>query len=262
MPGKRRQLARIGAFVEREENDLQASLVTEAVEQRLQRMDVVRRQRDVGALVAAVAAVERQIVVAERPGVDLHDHPVVEAHRRHLGQHLRAEQLGVLGRPGAADDTAKQRFGLDERQVGCARGRVTMIGRRRAGFAEERAALAVGREIARPALDILAGHFAETRQSGAEVLVLGIDDRIRTICGDHPASPSRGADSCVVRQVVVRPLGRREQFDTKALEQRARAEIRRRHRLAYAVEVEIGRLCIERNVDAKHLGEDMIEPEP
>ena len=28
--------------------------------------------------------------------MNLHDQPVVEAHARHLEQHLRAEQLGVL----------------------------------------------------------------------------------------------------------------------------------------------------------------------
>jgi C-terminal processing protease CtpA/Prc len=29
--------------------------------------------------------------------VKLHDQPVVQAHRRHFGQHLRPEQFGLLG---------------------------------------------------------------------------------------------------------------------------------------------------------------------
>ena len=39
----------------------------------------------------------RRIVVAERAGMDLHDQAVVDAHRRHFGQHLGAEQFGVGG---------------------------------------------------------------------------------------------------------------------------------------------------------------------
>src|SRR5688572_32187654 len=39
-------------------------------------------------------SVQPAVVVAEGTGVDLHHHPVLEAHRRHLGQHLGAEQFG------------------------------------------------------------------------------------------------------------------------------------------------------------------------
>ena len=56
MAGERRQLARIGALVEGEEDDRQARLVAEPVEQRLQRLDIIGARRDVGALVAAIGA--------------------------------------------------------------------------------------------------------------------------------------------------------------------------------------------------------------
>ena len=36
-------------------------------------------------------------MVAQRAGVDLHDQAVVEAHPCHLGEHLAAEGVGLLG---------------------------------------------------------------------------------------------------------------------------------------------------------------------
>ena len=94
-------------------------------------------------------------MVAEGPGVDLHHHPVLDAHRRHLGQHLGAEQLGVLRAPIASDDAAEQGFRLGGREVGGAGGGVAVVGGGGAGGAEVGAALAVRGEIAGPAPHIL-----------------------------------------------------------------------------------------------------------
>ena len=97
MPGQRRKLARIGAFIQREEDDREPGLVSEPVEQRTQRMDVVRPGRNVRALVPPEGVEQAPIVVAQAAGMDLHDQPVIHAHRRHFRQHLRPEQFRIFG---------------------------------------------------------------------------------------------------------------------------------------------------------------------
>src|SRR3546814_2120493 len=51
-------------------------------------------------------------LIAEGAGVDLHDEPVVEAHPRHHGQHMRAKQLGVGRADFVAGDAREQRLGF------------------------------------------------------------------------------------------------------------------------------------------------------
>ena len=82
--------------------------------------------------------------------MDLHHEAVVEAHARHLGQHLAAEQLGLVRRRRAGERAVEQRSALGRREIAGARRRVAVVGRRRAHRLEERAALAVRGEIAVP----------------------------------------------------------------------------------------------------------------
>ena len=77
--------------------------------------------------------------------------------RGHLGEHLSAEQLRILGAGMAARDAPEQGFGRGRRQVGRARGRMAVVGRGGAERLEEGAPLAVRREIAVPGGDVLAG---------------------------------------------------------------------------------------------------------
>src|SRR3546814_15132765 len=58
-------------------------------------MNIVGAGGNIGALVAAIMVEQPRVMIAEGAGVDLHDEPVVEAHPRHHGQHMRAKQLGV-----------------------------------------------------------------------------------------------------------------------------------------------------------------------
>ncbi len=196
--------------------------------------------------------------------MDLHHHPVLEAHRRHLGQHLGAEQLGVAPassvpptmRPNSASASARGRSAV-------ARGRMAVIGGGRAGGAEVGAALAVRGEIAGPAQHVLAGQLARSGRAPREVLMLGIDHRVGAVGGDDPALPARGADRGVVAEIVVRALGGREQLDVEAVEQGARAEgVASPELRVDPVVIEVGGRRLERDVDAEHLGEDMVEPEP
>ena len=71
-------------------------IVAEAIEQRTQRADVVGGASGMSAPTFGAEAVEqRRVVIAPGARMDLQHQPVVEAHARHLGEHLAAEQIGV-----------------------------------------------------------------------------------------------------------------------------------------------------------------------
>ena len=82
--------------------------------------------------------------------MDLHDHAVLHAHRRHLGQHLGAEQLRILGIRISRRDAAEQGLGIGLRKVGGPRGGVAVVGGSSAVIAEEGAPLAMRFQIAVP----------------------------------------------------------------------------------------------------------------
>src|SRR6185437_16835003 len=63
MAGQRRQLAAVGRLIQSEHDDGQPRMVTEAIQQRLQRAHVVRRLGNIGSLVPAVGLEERAVVV-------------------------------------------------------------------------------------------------------------------------------------------------------------------------------------------------------
>ena len=89
--------------------------------------------------------------------MDLHDEPVVEAHRRHFRQHLRAEEFGVGVGDFAGRNTSEQRGRFARREVGGRGAGVAVIARCRAMGLEEAAALTMGGEVAGP------GSGAESR---------------------------------------------------------------------------------------------------
>src|SRR5438093_5195025 len=91
------ELARVAAFVEREDNQTKARVVTERIEERLQGADVIGAGGNIGALVAAVIVEQPLVMVAERTGMDLHHQSVLYAYASHFGQHLGSEKLGVGG---------------------------------------------------------------------------------------------------------------------------------------------------------------------
>ena len=63
-------------------------------------------------------------------------------------------------------------------------------------------------------------------------------------------------------EIILRALGRCEKIDAEAIEQGARAEGVGRQFLADRIEIMIGAGRIERDLEPKHLGEHMIEPQP
>ena len=82
--------------------------------------------------------------------MDLHHQPVVEAHLRHLGQHLGAEGAVRIGVALAGANAVEERLRFAVRQIGCLGSRMAVIGRGCAERLEIVAACAVGCEIARP----------------------------------------------------------------------------------------------------------------
>src|SRR3954452_10490053 len=65
MAGKRRELARVSAFIEGKQDDRQARVISEAIEQWLQGSDVVRSLWNVGALIASKRLVQPAVMVAK-----------------------------------------------------------------------------------------------------------------------------------------------------------------------------------------------------
>ena len=242
---------------------VRSAALADLVEQRLQRAHVVGAGRDVEALVAAEAAHHRVGVVAERAGVDLQHQAVVEAHARHLGQHVAAEAVGLLGaRPGrrARGGTApRPRLA---RQVLGAGGRVAVVAAGGAVRLEEGAAVAVRLEVAVPVAGVAAGDLAEPGDVGGEAGELRVDHRVRAVGGDDAAAPARVADHRVPAQVVERALGGGDHLDAEAVEQRARPELRAGEAVGDMVVVVVGGLGREPPVEAEHRLERVVEPEP
>ncbi len=261
MPGQRGQLAAVGGLVQGEDDDRQARLATEPVQQGLEGAHIVGPLRDVGALVAAEGSEQRRIVVPIRARMDLHHQPVVEAHAGHLGQHLCAEQLGLGGGEHPAHDPVVQGLGIPAGEVGGGGGRAAVVGGRGAGAGEHGAALAVGGQVAVPEIDVLAGQQAEALDLGPEGLVLGVGHGVGAVGGDHPSAPAALVDRRVAGEVVVGTFGGGQDLDVEAVEQSARAEGGRLQHLADAVEIEVGGVSLQRHVEAEHFLEHMVQPD-
>ncbi len=158
--------------------------------------------------------------------MDLQHEAVLEAHARHLGQHLAAEGVGLVGRDPTRQSAREERGGLGLRQVLGARGGVAVVGAGGAERLEEGAAVAVGLEVSVPGGGVAAGELAEARDVGGEAREFGVDDRVGAVGGDDAAVPARVADRLVPAQVVERAVGGGDDFDVEPLEQRARAGTR------------------------------------
>jgi len=102
---------------------------------------------------------------------------------------------------------------------------MAMIGRGRAVLPEERAALAMGLEVAIPRGGVAIGQFTETPQIFAEALEFRIDDRVWPISCDDAPFPARLPHFLVVLQGIERALGGGDRLDAEPLEERAGPEL-------------------------------------
>ena len=262
VPGERGELARIAGLVQGERDDGEVRLVADGVEQGLQRLDIVGRGRDVAAHVAAKLFEQRSVVIAPGAGMDLQHEPVVETHLRHLGQHLAAEQIGILGRDLALEDLGVELFRIGVGEVGGARRGMAMVGRCCAAFLEIAAPLAVGREIAGPGADIFAGQFAELFEILGKALEFRVDDAVGPIGRDDLAAPAGVADHVVPFEIVERAFGRADRLDVEALEQGAGAQLRFFQLGGDLVVDPVGVLGGQPLVDAEDRRGRVLEPQP
>ncbi len=260
VPGERSQFARVGRLVEREQDARELRRITDAGEQRPQRVHVVRAHRNVGALVAAEALEHRRIVIAEAAWVDLHDEAVVDAHPCHFRQHLSAERFRFVRGDRARQRAIEQPLAGRGVEVQRARRRVAVIGRCRAHRLEICPPNAMRREVAAPRRGVLAGQGAELRDVRGESLELRIDDRIGPIRRHHAPAPAARADRLVVHERIERRLRGRDHLDVEALEQCARTVRGISEARGDAVEVTVGAFRRKTLVDAEHRMERMVEP--
>ena len=185
--GQRRQLARVGGLVEREEDDREAAARCRsgrAAACSARTYSVARR--DVGALVAAEAVKRRGCGCGTSRDGSASPCPSSRLIARHLGQHLAAEQFGVARAPSPPTilRTAPRPRPAAGRRWRRSGGRGRWRSRRRRG---SRRGASVRGEVAAPARDVLAGRSRRSARSGGEVL----DAR------DRP--PRRGDRSVITR---------------------------------------------------------------
>lgn len=178
--------------------------------------------------------------------MDLHDKAVIEAHRGHLGQHLRAEQFAGFG---------------DRQVCGLCRW-VAMIGTCRAHVSKKRPPLAMRRKIARPSEAILAGDLRKPRDVVAKALKFRIDDRIGAIGGDHPALPATLTDRSMMRKAIERTFGRGDQLDIVTFKQCAGPKRLARQNVGDCILIEVCRIGIEPHFHSEHVGKNPVQPHP
>ena len=211
---ERRELARVGRLVEREEDDqrqVRASLPKRSSSGLRSctcsvRVGMSKRPLSPG---RSVASTPDGCGCDARARVDLHDESVVDAHPRHLGEHLPAEHASrSSARRGAAPrhQSAKSRSALGvRRQIAGGGGGVAVIGRGRAIADPKNARAALPQ--AQPGSLTSVADGAPLRQldrsaatfSAIELGKSGIDDRVGTEGGDHPPFQPEARDLLVVR---------------------------------------------------------------
>ena len=154
--------------------------------------------------------------------MDLHDEPILDAHLRHLGEHLRAKQLAILGTGAVRADPLVERLCFVGTEIGGEGGGVAVVGRRCAHRLEIGAALTMAVEIAAPAGGIAACHLRQAIEPGTKAWPVWIDDQVGPVGGNDPPGPPRGANGFVPAEVVKRAVGGGDDLEIEALVERAR----------------------------------------
>jgi len=139
---------------------------------------------------------------------------------------------------------------------------MAMVGCSGAERAKEGAPVRQGCEIAPPAGRVLARQFTQAKYIGDEVRPIRIDDVIRPKSRDDPALPAGLGEGRMMLERIQRAFGGRQHFDAEALVQGPRQKFRRGQGRIDGVEIMVGCLRAEADLESEHGRKDMIEPQP
>ena len=174
--------------------------------------------------------------------MNLHDQAVFQAHLRHFGEHLRAEQLLLAGVGIARENLAEELRGFGGGKVGGLRGGMAMVGGGAAKFAEAGARLAQGIQVAVPGRSVFAGLLAELGNEAGKSVIFRINHRIGPKGGKNSRLPARSANGLVIGERVDRRIGGGKHLDIEPLIEGAGQKLRRAQLFGDGVEVVIGGL--------------------
>ena len=192
--------------------------------------------------------------------MNLHHQPVFQAHARHLGQHLRAEEFLLAGIGRAGQHPAKERLSLCRGKVGGLRGGMPVVGRRAAHRAEAQTRLGERVQIARPRCGVLSVLFAQLRYVFGKSRELRIDNRIGPEGGQNSGLPVRLPDYPVIVQRIKRGIGCRQNFNVETLIKSARQKLRCPQLFRNRVEVQVRSGLRQPLLQAKKFLEGKIQP--
>src|SRR5206468_1939972 len=130
--------------------------------------------------------------------MDLHHHPVFNAHGGEFGEHLSTEQLRVIRGPDAGHNSTEQRLLFAVSKIRRPRRRMTMIGRGGSRHAKIGPALPVSAQIPVPTAHVFAAELAEALEGYAEVVMFRIDNGVGAVGRDDPALPAGLTNRSVV----------------------------------------------------------------
>ncbi len=131
----------------------------------------------------------------------------------------------------------------------------------RAGLGKHLAAAAMGIEITLPTPDILSRQQAELGQRRRELLMLGIDDDVGTVRGNHTAAPTAAADFSMRLEPVGGRLGGGQDLDVELVEKRPGPEGCSTQGRADAIEIVVGGGRLQHAVEMKYICKHVVEPQ-
>ena len=193
--------------------------------------------------------------------MDLQHQPVLDAHPRHLGQHLARNSSRS---PASAVPLRTWRTAPPPRpgQVGGGGARVAVVARRGAHLLEESPPLPMRVEIALPASRIAPSDVGQPVELGQKVRLVGVDDGIGPVGRHHAPAPAGLLYGLVPAQIVGRPVGGGDHLELEALEQRPRQEVRPREARRDAVIIFVGGKRRQRLGEPEQVRERRVEPQP
>ena len=193
--------------------------------------------------------------------MNLHDQPIIQAHARHLSQHLRAERFFHVCICVACEHELKKIRAFAGGKISGLRRGMTVVRRRAAKFAKACPRRAECFQIAGPGRRIVSGLLAEVCNIFRESRELRIHDGIGPERRQNPPLPIRIANRLMIGQRIQRRIGRREHFQVESFVQRTRQKLRRAQFFRDGVEVQIRGCFREPLLHSKQFLKGEVQPQ-